>query len=233
MKQAVVNSEMMRRVLESAAEFQELVPDAVLVGGSAVSAHIGHRQSFDHDHVLSDLAERFASIFEFLSEQEKWRTAHVRQGKVILGSFDGVETGLRQLRRSRPLETEQLSVPGGRTLVVPTLDEILRVKAFLITNRNQTRDYLDVAALVDRFGTVWGASVLSMIDHYYEKALSSSGSVAAELVRLLGAPEPKDASTTRALAAYKGLDARYHDWATVAGLCRRLAAALIAHGSTP
>lgn len=231
MKQAVVNSELMGRVLDSAAEFQKLVPDAVLVGGSAVSAHIGHRQSFDHDHVLPDLAERFEAIFEFLSEQEKWRTAHVRQGKVILGSFDGIETGLRQLRRSRPLETEQLSVPGGKTLVVPTIDEILRVKAFLITNRNQTRDYLDVAALTDRFGTTWGASVLCKIDDYYEKALSSSGSVVAELVRLLGAPAPKDASTTRMLSVYKGLDARYHDWTTVTALCRGLAAAMIAYGS--
>ena len=233
MKQAVINSEKMRRVLDSAAEFQKLVPDAVMVGGSAVSAHIGHRQSFDLDHVLTDLSERFASIFDFLSEQEKWRTAHVRQGKVILGTFDGVEAGLRQLRRHRPLETEELSVPGGKTLVVPTIDEILRVKAFLITNRNQTRDYLDVAALTDRFGAEWGASVLSKIDDYYEKALSSSGSVAAELVRLLGAPAPKDASTTRVLAAYKGLDARYHDWAMIVDICRRLAAALIAHGGTP
>lgn len=233
MKPAVINSETMGRVFDSAAEFQKLVPDAVLVGGSAVSAHIGHRQSFDHDHVMTDLAERFVAVFDFLTEQEKWLTAHVRQGKVILGSFDGVETGLRQLRRSRPLETEQLSVPGGKTLVVPTIDEILRVKAFLITNRNQTRDYLDVAALTDRFGTVWGASVLCKIDDYYEKALSSSGSVAAELVQLLGTPAPKDVSTTRVLAAYKGLDSRYHDWAAVVGLCRRLAAALIAHGSTP
>jgi len=233
MKQVVINSEMMRRVLDSAAAFQKLVPDAVMVGGSAVSAHIGHRQSFDHDHVLTDLSERFASIFEFLSEQEKWRTAHVRQGKVILGSFDGVETGLRQLRRHRPLETEELSVPGGKTLVVPTIDEILRVKAFLITNRNQTRDYLDVAALTDRCGAEWGASVLCKIDDYYEKALSSSGSVAAELVRLLGAPAPKDASTTRVLAAYKGIDARYHDWAMIVDICRQLAAAIIAHGSTP
>ena len=74
---------------------------------------------------------------------------------------------------------------------------------------------------------------MSKIDDYYEKALSSSGSVAAELVRLLGAPAPKDASTTRVLAVYKGLDARYHDWAMIVDICRRLAAALIAHGSTP
>ena len=230
MKQAVIKSEMMRRVLDSAADFQQLVPDAVMVGGSAVSAYTGHRQSFDHDHVLTDLAERFASIFEFLAEQEKWHTAHVRQGKVILGSFENIETGLRQLRRCRPLETERLALPEGKTLVVPTLDEILRVKAFLITNRNQTRDFLDVAALADRFGMAWGARVLSLIDQYYEKALSSSGSVAADLIRMLGAPDPKDSSTTRALSSYKGLDARYHDWGSVMNICKHLAAAIIATG---
>lgn len=231
MKQAIISNEKMRQVFDSAAEFQKLVPDAVMVGGSAVTAHIGHRQSFDHDHVLADLAERFAAIFEFLSEQEKWQTAHVKEGKVILGSFDGIETGLRQLRRSRPLETEQLSVPGGKFIVVPTPDEILRIKAFLITNRNQTRDYVDVAALADRFGTKWAVAVLKKIDNYYDKVLSSSGSVVAELVIMLGAPAPKDKSTTRSLHKYKGIDPQYCDWAVIKSTCQQLAAALIAQGS--
>lgn len=227
MKQAIINSEQMRQVFDSAAEFQKLVPDAVMVGGSAVTAHIGHRHSFDHDHVLTDLTERFTSIFEFLSEQEKWRTAHVREGKIILGSFDGVETGLRQLRRSRPLETEYFLIPDGKVIMVPTLEEILRIKAFLITNRNQTRDYIDVAALADRFGVAWAAVVLQKIDDYYEKVLSSSGSVAAELVILLGAPVPKDKSTTNLLSTYKGLDSRYHDWTVIRNICQQLSAALI------
>jgi hypothetical protein len=47
------------------------------------------------------------------------------------------------------------------------------------------------------------------------------------------APAPKDASTTRVLTAYKGIDARYHDWAMIVDICRQLAAAIIAHGSTP
>ena len=46
MKRAVVKNEQMRSVLESAAQFQKLVPDAVMAGGSAVSVHIGHRLSF-------------------------------------------------------------------------------------------------------------------------------------------------------------------------------------------
>jgi hypothetical protein len=98
MKQVVINSEMMRRVLDSAAAFQKLVPDAVMVGGSAVSAHIGHRQSFDHDHVLTDLSERFASIFEFLSEQEKWRPRRKTHRRLAClqptrGSTPGITTG--------------------------------------------------------------------------------------------------------------------------------------------
>jgi hypothetical protein len=52
-------SEVLRAVLESAARLQELVPDAVLVGGSAAALYAGHRDSFDHDHVLADLSDRF------------------------------------------------------------------------------------------------------------------------------------------------------------------------------
>ena len=44
------------RVLESAARLQEVVPDAVLVGGSAAALWANHRSSFDHDHVLQDLS---------------------------------------------------------------------------------------------------------------------------------------------------------------------------------
>jgi hypothetical protein len=45
-------------VLESAARLPEVVPDAVLVSGSAAAWHAGHPASCDHDHVLHDLAER-------------------------------------------------------------------------------------------------------------------------------------------------------------------------------
>ena len=37
------------RVLESAARLQEVVPDAVLVGGSAAALWANHRFSYDHD----------------------------------------------------------------------------------------------------------------------------------------------------------------------------------------
>jgi hypothetical protein len=48
------------RVLAAAARLQQLVPDAVLVGGTAVALHVGHRESLDDDHVVPtpfDLSE--------------------------------------------------------------------------------------------------------------------------------------------------------------------------------
>ena len=75
-------------VLASAARLQSLVPDAVLVGGTAASIHAGHRVSFDHDHVVHDLADRFDTVLDHLEALGEWSTARVRPGKIILGSLD-------------------------------------------------------------------------------------------------------------------------------------------------
>jgi hypothetical protein len=55
-------------VLEAAARLQELVPDAVLVGGSAAAHHAAHRVSFDDDHVVTDLLQRFDRFLLALEE---------------------------------------------------------------------------------------------------------------------------------------------------------------------
>lgn len=46
-------------VLSSAARLQRILPDAVLVGGTASAIHAEHRFSRDADHVLTDLRQRF------------------------------------------------------------------------------------------------------------------------------------------------------------------------------
>lgn len=150
-------------VLESAARLQQVVPDAVLVGGSAAALHARHRVSFDHDHVVADLAARYEIVLEAVEATDGWATS-VRASKppmTIMGELGGIEAGLRQLRRSVPLETERVSLPSGNTVVVPTLDEALRVKAYLVLQRCQVRDYLDVAALADRLGMPAAGIVLA------------------------------------------------------------------------
>ncbi|HEV7938576.1 MAG TPA: hypothetical protein VGP18_11215 [Solirubrobacteraceae bacterium] len=201
-------------VLEKAAQLQELVPGAVLVGGSAAALYAHHRQSFDHDHVVADLAGRFDAILENLEALGEWSMARAQPGKIILGELGGIETGVRQLLRSRPLETVDIEVRGKR-LVVPTPAEILRIKGWLALSRNQTRDYLDIAALAERIGLDEAAGVLASIDDYYADINLRPEAVATQLVRQLADPRPRDAEVTTQLASYKALDTRWHDWLTV------------------
>ena len=96
------------RVLSSAAHLQELLPGAVLVGGTAAAVHAGHRLSQDADHVLTDLRSRFDAVLAELESVAGWQMARMNRPVQILGSLDGIETGIRQLIRAEPLETMQI-----------------------------------------------------------------------------------------------------------------------------
>ena len=213
-------------VLEKAAQLQELVPGAVLVGGSAAALYAHHRQSFDHDHIVVDLAERFDTILENLEALGDWSMTRAQPGKIILGELGGIETGVRQLLRSRPLETADIDV-AGKHLVVPTASEILRVKAWLALSRNQTRDYLDIAALADSIGLDDAAAVLRDIDDYYADLNRRPEAVSTQLVRQLADPRPRDAEVTTQLAGYKALEERWHEWSTVKAVLSELAVAMV------
>jgi len=214
-------------VLESASRLQEMVPDAVLVGGSAAALYAGHRDSYDHDRVLADLRDRFEVVLEALESEGEWVTNRVVAGKVILGQLGDIEAGVRQMIRVRPLETTQVALPSGRTLTVPTAEETLRIKGFLIVRRNQTRDYLDVAALADRYRILEAAGVLARVDDYYADQHGGGRGVAAQLARQLASPRPKDSSVTRQLDAYRNLAARWTDWGEVGSVCGQLAAEML------
>lgn len=215
------------RVIEAAARLQELVPDAVLVGGSAAALYAGHRDSYDHDHVVADLADRFDAVLEAVESQAGWVTNRVTAGKIILGELGGIETGIRQLIRLTPLEVARVRLPSGQLLTAPTPDETLRVKAFLVVRRNQTRDYLDVAALADRFGITGSGAVLARIDDYYADQRGQGDGVGSQVARQLADPRPADESTTRDLGRYKNLAPRWQDWRAVVAVCRELAGAML------
>jgi hypothetical protein len=209
-------------VLEKAAQLQALVLGAVMVGGSAAALHAGHRESLDNGHVIADLDKRFDVILGNLEALGDWSLVRAQPGKIILGELGGIETGVRQLLRSRPLETTEVEVRGKR-LVIPTAAEILRVKAWLALSRNQTRDYLDIAALADSIGLDEAAAVLTKIDDYYADLNRRPEAVASQVARQLADPRPRDAEVTRQLGVYKALDRRWHDWATVTAVLADLA----------
>lgn len=213
-------------VVAAAARLQLLLPDAVLVGGTGAALHAGHRVSFDDDHVLTDLATRFDDVLAHLEQSEGWVTARVNRPVLILGNLDGIETGIRQLIRRRPLEVELLEIPPG-TITAPTLEEMLRVKAWLVLRRNATRDYLDVVALADRLGVEQAARVLVGLDEYYEDQIGPGGRrIATQLACQLASPAPYDLSEVD-LKAYRELAKRWQRWNAVAGACRALAEVML------
>ncbi|HEX2704600.1 MAG TPA: hypothetical protein VHM65_02485 [Candidatus Lustribacter sp.] len=216
-------------VLASAARLQRAVPDAVLVGGAAAALYAGHRDSVDHDHVLADLQDRYLEVLEAMEATEGWVTS-VRASApplTIMGSLGGVEAGLRQLRRSRPLEVQEVDLGEAGVMRAPTIEEILRVKSYLVVLRNQVRDYLDVVAVAETTGLDRAVSTLVGIDAYYVDRSGEEDSVLTALVQRLAEPNPRDHRVTRQLAAYKGLDPRWHRWSTVVAACQALADAIV------
>lgn len=200
----------------------------MLVGGSAAALWANHRSSYDHDHVLEDLGSRFDAVLDAIEATGGWVTNRVTPGKIILGELGDIESGVRQLIRNRPLETTEVMLPSGHVLRVPTPDEILRIKGYLVVRRNQVRDYLDVAALSDRYGISHAADVLGHLDAYYsDQRGSEPEGVATQLARQLADPRPADARMIQQLGRYKGLDARWADWRNVTEVCRSVAVEMV------
>ena len=191
----------LRAVVESAAKLQEAVPD---------------------------LTRRYEMVLEACEATDGWATDYLasRPPYTILGALNDVEAGLRQLRRRLPLEVTELALSGGRVLRLPTLDETLRVKAFMIVQRNAVRDYLDVAALAAHQGP-GSAAVLVDIDDYYRDRSEEYGSVATVVAERLVRPAPRDTRVIAQLPRYKGLAPRWHDWTAVAEACAELAEAMV------
>lgn len=210
-------------VLSAAARLQTLVPETVLVGGTAAAIYAGHRFSRDADHVLPDLRERYDTILAELESVAGWRTARVNRPVLILGSLDGIETGIRQLLREAPLETRQMEI-AGHALRLPTEAETLRIKAVLILRRNATRDYVDLVALADHLGMEAAVESLRPFDRLYPQPEGTSA--VQQLAIQLADPRPYDLDVTR-LDDYKNLASRWHDWNAVSAVAADIAAAIL------
>lgn len=213
------------RLLSSAARLQEILPGAVLVGGTAAAIHAEHRFSLDADHVLTDLRVRFDEVLGQLESVAGWKTARVARPVQILGSLEGIQTGVRQLIRAEPLETTTLDV-AGLALTIPTDAEILRIKGVLILKRNATRDYLDLVALATRMGTESTADALRPFDRLYPQ--ESGESALQQLHAQLANPLPYDLDELD-LSEYRDLAPQWQDWGKVRAACGRMAVAVFDH----
>jgi len=209
-----------QRVIEQGRQLQARLADgdAVAVGGTAAALHCGHRFSLDVDVVTPHLSARFEQVSANLESWAGWRTNRRNPPVLILGEHDGVELGIRQLRRDVPLQT--ITVDGLR---IPTGAEMLRVKAFLLTERRAVRDYVDVAALGGSLGVEAALRSLSWLNLVYPSRPPQTWAT-----RFAEACEAEPADFAAAsLAAYRGLRAPFTDWRFVADVCRKLGRALL------
>jgi hypothetical protein len=187
------------KLLAAERHVQALIPGSVLVGGTAAALHAGHRLSA-------------------LEAAAGWRTARVQRPVLVLGRLDGIPTGIRQLRRTAPLEVEE--VEGLR---VPTLPEMARIKAWLLATRNTVRDYLDLVVLLERLGDEGAVAALSSLDDLYPQPQAS---VTAEVVERLAAAGPMDLAEVE-LPSYRGLVAPWTRWDHVVERGRHFATVLL------
>ena len=214
-----------QKLIEAAANFQELLTGSVLIGGSAVALHLKHRYSFDADHILSDLKEKYEEVLNFLEGRDDWETARIHPPKLILGNFQGVETGVRQLRRNRPLETEQIRIKG-KSLTMPTLPEMIRTKGWMIVSRNATRDYIDFAALAKHMGIEDSVEVLIDFDDFYSDLIrGNQASPVVQLIRQLAEPKPGDLEQID-LSHYKGIQPPFDSWDYIEKICEEISVEL-------
>ena len=209
------------QLLEVERMIQQYFPECVLVGGTAAALHAHHRVSFDVDSVMTDLRARFPSVLDRLESLAGWKTRRIRPPVLILGHFQGVDVGIRQLIRQIPLETVEVN-----GITIPTTQEMLRVKGWLIITRNALRDYLDYCALADIVGDGFNAAMASM-DFYYPQP-PDCDTATQQLAKQLAEPLPYDYVPDRDdLTAWRGLKDPWVDWEYDKAYCRRLAGQLM------
>ena len=188
------------RVLADAALLQSRIPSAILVGGTAAAIHAGHRVSFDHGHVLNQLAAHFDEAIPALESIVGWRTKRRIKGKLVLGEIDHMDAGLRNLRRSAPLETTTIKAPNGLNL--------------------------DVAALSHKLGLPSSVKTLQRMNELCSEFAGEGGDMIMTVIVKLASPNPYDLTDVN-LAEYKGIIAPWNDWRAVENQCRFVAVALL------
>jgi hypothetical protein len=196
------------------------ISGSVALGGSIVALYCNHRTSTDIDFVLTDLKVRFQEIREHLFDVPDWKEARIKRPVLILGSLSGVEVVYRQLRRSVPLDTQEIQLPQGK-LIIPTLLELIRIKAFLLYDRNYTRDFFDFAELSCLVGAENAVDSLLLLDEKF--GWEKQPSIILEVIKSLINPNPHDLEDSKhGFNQLKFINPKLKTWKQVAEKCNEI-----------
>lgn len=202
----------LRQVLpaDAAVRWQQIgdvVPaSALLVGGTALAAHIHHRVSRDLDFFVTEpfdtgaLAHRIAALAPFAVTFQDDRTLNGVLGRTKVQFLEGA--GQRFVEPA-------VDVAG---LAVAGVGDILATKLKVIQDRGEHRDYFDIKAIEQHGGRDVETGLLLFARHYQ---LGNPEAAIVEVIRGLGyhgdldedpaVPEPLSATTSYWAARVPGL----------------------------
>lgn len=213
-----------RSILDAVLAVQTLLPEATMIGGSAVTVHTGHRLSGDLDLVLRDLDRNWHQVRGELEELQDWITDYPKIPTNLMGRYGDARVSVRKLNRLREIELTDISYQG-RILRIAAPDELVRMKVLAVLARNLTRDYVDLAALDGGLREVGrsAARAITSFDDYFDEH-KSAGSLAREAITALADPAPRETDPQAALDELAALRADLRDWNAVKLQCQVIAA---------
>ncbi|GAB3229766.1 MMPL family transporter [Mycolicibacterium hippocampi] len=226
----------LRTVVKSAAKLKTLAPQAITVADPLAFSGCHPRKVLGSSRLRDDGALTVA-----VSNRAHGKTVAVKLPKHPVTMWRGrldvaldalavqsgttpedTVTGRPPLARTSPMETTNVLLPTGDRLQIPTGAETVRLKSFLIMERNAARDYAEFAELVDSMDVQTAAEVLAGMDRYYSGPPARTHWVATQLVRRLADPRPADGPDV----ALSGADAET-EWARVRQRCLSVAVAML------
>ncbi len=205
-------------VLAAGVSAQAILGEGVAVGGTAAALYAGHRFSEDVDNLLPNLREHFDETLSRLEASDDWKTARTNRPVLILGKLRGIQIGVRQMRRTTAIDRIIVATKVG-PFVIPTLDEMIGMKAVLAYQRKAVRDFLDLAALGTLAGDDATIDEFMRLDDKYSDIQVSS--VRLEVAKTLVEAMPADLDQVN-LRAYRGLEHEWQDWIRIEDWCQRI-----------
>jgi nucleotidyltransferase AbiEii toxin of type IV toxin-antitoxin system len=163
-------------------ELARVLPEALyLGGGTAVAAHLHHRQSRDLDFFFHDNAVDLAALAARLGEMPRFSVAQESSG-TLRGLFGA--TKLEFFHADEAKRQRLLEAPGVLAgLRIAGLKDLLAMKLKVVGDRGELRDYYDLRLIEERGGLTIEDGIPLFLERY---DVSPQSDTLQHIVRALG-----------------------------------------------